>query len=100
MALSDVAKMTPMEIAQSSAFVTSSYQELMSLTLSLQNEAYKGLMLSVLKDTRVTFMELYPERSGREAIRDELARFDYMSEDVDEFFPSQEPSYNHVAVRR
>jgi hypothetical protein len=89
LALSDVAKMTPLEIAQSSALVTSSYQELMSMALSLENEAYRRLMLSVLKDTRVTFMELYPDRSDRETIRSELARFGYMSEedDVDELFP-------------
>src|SRR5215203_2930105 len=89
LALSDVAKMTPIEIAQSSALVTSSYQELVSMALSLENEAYRRLMLSILKDTRVTFMELYPERSDREGIRGELARFGYMSEedDVDELFP-------------
>ena len=79
-----------MEIAQSSELVTSSYRELVGMALSLQNEAYRRLMLSVLKDTRVTFMELYPERSDREEIRAELARFGYMSEedDVDELFPS------------
>jgi hypothetical protein len=89
LALSDVARMTPMEIAQSSELVTSSYRELVGMALSLQNEAYRRLMLSVLKDTRVTFMELYPERSDREEIRGELARFGYMSEedDVDELFP-------------
>ncbi len=90
LALSDVAKMTPMEIAQSSELVTSSYRELVGMALSLQNGAYKRIMLDVLRDTRVTFMELYPDRSDREEIRDELARYGYMSEedDVDELFPS------------
>ena len=90
LALSDVAKMTPMEIAQSSELVTSSYRELVGMALSLQNGAYKRIMLDVLKDTRATFMELYPDRSDREEIRDELARYGYMSEedDVDELFPS------------
>jgi hypothetical protein len=79
-----------MEMARSSELVMASYRELKSMALSLRNEAYRALMLDILDDTRVTFMDLYPQRSDREAIRDELAQFGYMSgeDDVDELFPA------------
>jgi hypothetical protein len=87
--LSEVVAMTAMDIALSSNLVVSSHQDLVTAALSLRNATYRKLMLDVLRDSRMSFMELYPERADREAIRDELAALDYFSseDDVDELFP-------------
>jgi len=88
--LSEVVEMSPMDIATSSALVVSSHQELITAAMSIRNPAYQKPMLDVLEDSRISFMELYPERADREAIRDELAGLGYFdaNDDVDELFPA------------
>jgi hypothetical protein len=87
--LSDVVAMSPRDMARRSALVMSAYRELLEMATSLRNPAYRKPMLDILLDPKVTFLALYPTRADREAIRNELARFEYMSteDDVDELFP-------------
>jgi len=90
LSLSDVVSLTPAEMARRSSLVTAAYRELVNMALSLKNPQYRRLMTDVLNRTAMTFMELYPKRPDREKIRNELARFGYMSaeDSVDELFPA------------
>jgi hypothetical protein len=87
--LSDIVSMSAVDMARRSRLVMSAYQELTQMALSLRNPAYRTPMLDILRDPKITFLALYPRRVDREAIRNELARFEYMSaeDDVDELFP-------------
>jgi hypothetical protein len=87
--LSDIVSMSAVDMAKRSQLVMSAYQELIQMALSLRNQAYRKPMLDILRNPKVTFLALYPTRADREAIRNELARFEYMSteDDVDELFP-------------
>jgi hypothetical protein len=89
-ALSEIVSLNPNEMARRSSLVTSAYRELVNMALSLKNVHYRRLMVDVLGSTAITFMELYRTRADREKIRNELARFGYMSaeDDVDELFPA------------
>ena len=88
--LADVVGLSPADIANGSQLVIAAYKELVNAALSIRNDAYRKPMLDVLRDSRVSFLELYPTRESREAIRDELAALGYMEreDDVDELFPS------------
>jgi hypothetical protein len=87
--LADVVGLSPADIAKGSQLVIAAYKELVNQALSIRNDAYRKPMLDVLRDSRVGFLELYPTRESREAIRDELAALGYMEreDDVDELFP-------------
>lgn len=87
--LSEVVAMSPLQMAESSRLVVAAYQELTTQALSIRDDRYRQPMLDILRDTKVEFLELYPDRRDREAIRDELASYGYFSaeDDVDEIFP-------------
>ena len=87
--LSDIVSMSAVDMAKRSHLVMSAYRELVDMAKSLRNPAYRKPMLDILLDPKITFLSLYPTRADREAIRNELARFEYMSteDDVEELFP-------------
>ena len=87
--LSDIVSMSAVDMAKRSQLVMSAYRELVDMATSLRNPAYRKPMLDILLDPKVTFLALYPTRADREALRNDLARFEYMSteDDVDELFP-------------
>lgn len=89
LALAEVVGMNPLEIAESSRLIVASYQELVSMALSMRHEEYRRIMLDVLRDSRVTFLDLYPTAASQEAIRDQLAEHGYMDsgDPVEELFP-------------
>ncbi|MGE3287219.1 MAG: hypothetical protein AB7J32_14105 [Pseudonocardia sp.] len=72
--------MSPREIAESSQLVVSSYKELVQGALSLRNDDYRGLMLDILRDPRITFPESYRDDGDREEVRAELVRAGYLEE--------------------
>lgn len=87
--LGDIVEMSPLDMARSSSLVTGAHRELMNQALSIRDPRYRTPMLEVLRDCRVSVLELYPERRDRELIRDELAAHGYFAreDDVDELFP-------------
>jgi hypothetical protein len=87
--LDDVVKMTPLEMAQRSALVMRCHQTLVNQALSLRNPVYRQLMIECLLHPKITFLEMYPARADREALRDRLAEHGFMlrEDDVDELFP-------------
>jgi hypothetical protein len=87
--LDEITSMTPLEMAQRSALVMRCHQELVNQALSLRNPVYRQLMLECLLEPRITFLEMYPAGSDREALRDRLAEHGFMlrEDDVEELFP-------------
>lgn len=57
--------MTPMEMARRSHLVMSHYQELLNQANSLKNPVYRQLMIEVLTEPRMTFMEMYDTTDKR-----------------------------------
>lgn len=88
--LADVRQLTPLEIAESSHLVVASYKELVNMAASMRNERYREVMLDILADCRVTFLDLYPTTEAREEIRERLSVYGYMdpADPVDELFPA------------
>src|SRR5207249_8338117 len=76
--LDDVVKMTPLEMAQRSALVMRCHQALVNQALSLRNPVYRQLMIECLLHPKITFLEMYPARADREALRDRLAEHGFM----------------------
>ncbi len=81
--------MTPMEMARRSHLVMSHYQELLNQANSLKNPVYRQLMIEVLTEPRMTFMEMYDTTEKREAAKAKLVQHGYAPKTVpaEELFP-------------
>ncbi len=88
--MEEVIAMSPEEMARASRLVMGTYNELLQVASSLENDDYRKLMTECITGPKVTFLELYPTDADRRKIFNEMVKLDFFNakDDPDHVWPS------------
>jgi len=87
--LEEIVAMTPEEMARSSVMIMGIYNELLRTAASLEDEAYRRLMIECITKPKVTFLEMYPTDQDRRRLFDEMVKLGFFNaeDDPDHVWP-------------
>lgn len=81
--LDEVIAMSPEDMARSSRLVMATYNELLQVAASLEDQGYRKLMTECLARPRVTFLEMYPSGDDRRKLFKEMVRLGFFNKEDD-----------------
>lgn len=87
--LEEIVAMSPEEMARSSLMIMGIYNELLRTAASLEDEAYRRLMIECLTKPKITFLEMYPTDQDRRRLFDEMVKLGFFNaeDDPDHVWP-------------
>lgn len=88
--MEEVIAMSPENMARSSRLVMGTYNELLQVASSLENDDYRKLMTECITGPKVTFLELYPTDADRRKMFDEMVKLGFFNakDDPDHVWPA------------
>lgn len=88
--MNEVFSMSPEDMARASRLVMGTYNELLQVASSLENDDYRKLMTECITGPKVTFLELYPTDADRRKMFDEMVKLGFFNakDDPDHVWPS------------
>lgn len=77
--LDEIVAMTPEDMAKASGLVCRAYSELLAVASSLEEPAYRTLMMECIQRPKITFLELYPSDEDRDRLFKEMVRLGFFN---------------------